>query len=82
LPPITLTLTGPAAPADFKPPPGYRTVKHGLDVVYCTSITPVGSRLPQTYCMSREQIEQLQRQQEIERRQLQEKSHAGGTSSG
>jgi len=80
--PVTLKMATVPPPASFKPPPGYHAVKRGLDTVYCTSATPIGSRMPQTYCMSREQIELLRRQEEIERRLLREKTHTGGTSGG
>ena len=80
--PIVLSLSAVPAPADFKPPPGYKAVKRGLDTVYCTSVTPVGSRLPEKVCMSREQLEAAERQAEINRRIISEKSHTGGTSGG
>jgi len=80
--PITLKMATVPPPADFKVPAGYRAVKRGLDTVYCKTITPIGSRMPQTYCMSREQVEQIQRQAEMERQMLKEKARAGGTSGG
>jgi len=69
--PTTLKLTTAAPPADFHPPAGYRAVKSGLETVYCTSYTPIGSRMSQKVCMSREQVEELLRQQAEARRDLQ-----------
>ncbi|MFO1394977.1 MAG: hypothetical protein U1F09_14555, partial [Steroidobacteraceae bacterium] len=63
----------------FIPPPGFRTVKNGLNVVYCTTVKPTGSNLPQKYCLSREQVIELQKRQEANRRELQQK---GTTCSG
>jgi hypothetical protein len=80
--PITLKMATVPPPADFKPPPGYRAVKRGLDTVYCTKVTPIGTKLPQTYCVSRAQAEQIQRQAEIDRQLIREKAHPGGTSGG
>jgi hypothetical protein len=80
--PIALKMATVPPPADFKVPAGYRQVKRGLDTVYCKTVTPIGSRMPQTYCMSREQVEQIQRQAEIDRQMLKEKARTGGTSGG
>jgi hypothetical protein len=80
--PIMLSLSAVPAPADFKPPPGYKAVKRGLDTVYCTSVTPVGSRMPEKICMSREQLEAAERQAEINRRKIREQTRTGGTSGG
>jgi hypothetical protein len=80
--PIVLSLSAVPPPADFKPPAGYKAVKRGLDTVYCTSVTPVGSRMPEKVCMSREQLEAAERQAEINRRKIREQTHTGGTSGG
>jgi hypothetical protein len=80
--PITLKMATVAPPADFKPPPGYRVVKRGLDTVYCKSVTPTGTKLPQTVCMSQEQLEAEQRQTEASRQMLRERAHPGATSGG
>jgi hypothetical protein len=72
--PITVKMATVPPPADFKIPAGYRPVKRGLDTVYCTSITPIGSRMPKTYCMTRAQVEERQRQAEIARRDLAQKT--------
>ncbi len=76
----TLKMATVPPPADFKIPSGYRPVKQGLDTVYCTSITPTGSRMPKTYCMTRAQVEDRQRQSEIARRDVVQKASgcAGG----
>ena len=79
---ITLKMATVPPPADFKVPAGYRAVKRGLDTVYCKSVTPIGSRMPTTYCMTREQVEQIQRQAELDRQMLKEKARTGGTSGG
>jgi hypothetical protein len=78
--PVTLKLTTVPPPADFKIPAGYRPVKQGLETIYCTSVTPIGSRMPQKYCLTRAQLEESQRQAEVARRDLAEKSGtcAGG----
>ncbi len=68
--PTTLKLATGAPPADFHPPAGYRAVKSGLETIYCTSYTPIGSRMSQKVCMSREQVEALLRQEEETRRDL------------
>jgi hypothetical protein len=78
-PPTTLKLATAAPPADFHPPAGYRAVKSGLETVYCTSYTPIGSRMSQKVCMSREQVEALLRQQDEARRAL---SQGGGCTGG
>ncbi len=80
--PVTLKLTAVPPPADFKIPAGYRAVTRGLDTVYCTSVTPLGTRMPQKYCLTREQLEQVERQAEAERQRLKEKARTGGTSGG
>ena len=72
--PITLKMATVPPPADFKIPAGYRPVKRGLDTFYCTSITPIGSRMPKTYCLTREQVEERQRQEEIARREVAQKT--------
>lgn len=72
--PITVKMATVEPPADFKIPAGYRPVKRGLDTVYCTTVTPTGSRMPKTYCMSRAQVEERQRQAEIARRDVAQKT--------
>ncbi len=80
--PITLKMATVPPPADFKIPAGYRPVKRGLDTVYCTSITPIGSRMAKTYCMTRDQVEERERQAELARREVAQKSNVAGTPSG
>jgi hypothetical protein len=80
--PITLKVATVPPPEDFKVPAGYRAVKRGLDTVYCTSSTPIGSRMPEKICYSREQLEAIERQAEANRREMYEKTHTGGTSGG
>jgi hypothetical protein len=77
--PTTLKMATAAPPADFHPPAGYWAVKSGLETVYCTSYTPIGSRMSQKICVSREQIEAMRRQQEETRRDL---SKRGGCTGG
>lgn len=72
--PIMLKMAKVPPPADFKIPAGYKATKRGLDTLYCTSITTVGSRMPKTYCLTREQVEERQRQAEIARRDLAQKT--------
>lgn len=72
--PITVKMVAVPPPADFKIPAGYRPVKRGVDTVYCTSITPIGSRMPKTYCLTQAQVEERQRQAEIARRELAQKT--------
>jgi hypothetical protein len=79
---ITLKMATVPPPADFKIPAGYRPVNRGLDTVYCTSIIPIGSRMPQTYCLTRDQVEERQRQAEIARREVAQKSGIAGTGGG
>ncbi len=69
-------------PADFEIPAGYRSVQRALDTVYCTSIKPVGSRIPQTFCLTRDQLKDQQRQAEVARRELAQKSHIAGSGGG
>jgi hypothetical protein len=73
--PTTLKLATVEPPADFHPPAGYRAVKSGLETIYCTDYTPIGSRMSQKVCISREQVETLLRQEEETRRDLRK---AGG----
>lgn len=80
--PITLKMATVPPPADFKVPAGYRTVKRGLDTVYCTSITPIGSKMPQTFCLTQGQVIERQRQDEVARRDVAQKSNVAGTPSG
>ena len=77
---ITLRLTPLPPQGDFKPPPGYKPVKRGLETVYCTTVTPIGSRMPEKQCLTQAQVEQVQRQAEMDRQRLREKVHPGGTS--
>ena len=77
---IVLKMATVPPPADFKVPAGYRPVKRGLDTVYCTSITPIGSRMTKTYCLTREQVEERERQAETLRQIMREKARVGGTS--
>ncbi len=72
--PITLKMATVPPPVDFKIPAGYRPVKRGLDTVYCMSITPTGSRMPKTYCMTRAQVEERERQAELARRDVAQKT--------
>lgn len=69
-------------PADFKVPAGFQVVNRGLDTVYCTSIVPVGSRIPQTFCLTLEQLKEHQRQAEMARREVQQKASVAGTGGG
>jgi hypothetical protein len=79
---ITLKMATVRPPADFKIPAGYQAVNQGLDTVYCTRITPVGSRIPQTYCLTLDQVKERQRQAEIARREVAQKTSIAGTSGG
>jgi hypothetical protein len=72
--PIKLKMATVPPPADFKIPAGYRPVKRGLDTVYCTSVTPIGSRLSKTYCLTQAQVEERQRQAELARRDVAQKT--------
>lgn len=79
---ITLKLATVRPPDDFKIPAGYQAVNQGIATVYCTRITPVGSRIPQTYCLTLDQVKERQRQAEIARREVAQKTSIAGTSGG
>lgn len=80
--PLTVKMATVPPPVEFRVPAGYRTVKRGLDTVYCTSITPIGSRMPQTYCLTQAQVIERERQEEAARREVAQKSNVAGTPSG
>jgi hypothetical protein len=67
-------------PTEFKPPSGYRASKQGMETVYCTTYTPIGSRMPEKICMSREQLEEVERRSEMARRDVMKNAKVGGTS--
>ncbi len=54
-------------------------MKHGLDTVYCTTVTPTGSRLPKTYCLTRDQVEERERLAEMARRDMAQKTSGCAT---
>jgi hypothetical protein len=80
--PTTLKLATVEPPADFHPPAGYRAVKSGLETIYCTDYTPIGSRMSQKVCISREQVEALLRQAEETRRDLRKGGACAGACGG
>ena len=40
----------------FKPPPGFKAKIDGWDIVYCKTMTVLGSRFPKQLCMSEAQL--------------------------
>jgi len=80
--PLTVKMATVPPPAEFKIPPGYRAVKRGLDTVYCKSITPIGTRMPQTVCLTQGQVIERERQEEAARREVAQKTNVAGTPSG
>jgi hypothetical protein len=76
---VTLSITTVPPPAEFKPPAGYKPVKNGLETVYCKNVTPIGSRMPEKVCLTRQQLEQAEAQSELSRRAIAEKVKPGGT---
>jgi hypothetical protein len=80
--PIILKMATVPPPADFKIPAGFHPVNRGLDTVYCTTITPVGSRIPRTYCLTLDQVKERQRLAEIARRDVAQQTSIAGTSAG
>jgi hypothetical protein len=63
-----------SAASTFKPPPGFRAVKRGSTTVYCTTIKPIGSNIPQTSCLNQEQVKELESEADVLRRQIVQKS--------
>ncbi len=80
--PVTLKMATVPPPADFKIPAVYQAVNRGLDTVCCTSITPVGSRIPQTFCLTLDQVIERKRQAEIAQRDVALKTSIAGTGGG
>jgi hypothetical protein len=48
----------------FKPPPGYRLRKQGATTVYCKKETILGSRFPEEFCFTEEQLKDVVRRGE------------------
>jgi hypothetical protein len=49
-----------AAAAVSKPPPGFRLVKRGGQELYCRSEATIGSKLPETLCYTRDQLDEIE----------------------
>ncbi len=63
-----------SAPPAFKPPQGYRVVKHGSTTVYCKTITPIGSHIPETTCLNEQQVRDVEGDAELVRRAIEQRS--------
>jgi len=71
-----------SAPAEFRIPAGYKAVKRGFDTVYCKSVKPTGSRVPERVCYSREEMEAIERRAEQDRQNLKQMSRPIGNVNG
>lgn len=58
----------------FKPPNGYRVKKRGTDTVYCRKDTILGSRFPEEFCFTEDELKDLERRAESERVSKQQQS--------
>lgn len=63
-----------SAPSPFKPPQGYRVVKHGSTTVYCKTINPIGSHIPQTTCLDEQQVREVEGDSELVRQAIEQRS--------
>jgi hypothetical protein len=61
-------------PSTFKLPPGFRTVKKGSTTVYCTTIKPIGSNIPQTTCLNEQQVMEMESDTALIRREIAQRS--------
>jgi hypothetical protein len=63
-----------SAPSTFEPPPGFRAVKRGSTTVYCKSIKPIGSNIPQTTCLDEQALQYVKRNTDVMRRDITQKT--------
>lgn len=57
---------------EFKPPPGYKTRRHGDQTYYCRKTVEIGSRFPVTSCYSQEQLEAMLVENDRQRREIEQ----------
>jgi len=51
----------------FKPPGGYRMKKRGAETVYCKKDTILGSRFPEEFCYTEQQLKEIAQRGEDQR---------------
>ncbi len=78
-PGVAVALPSIPAADDFKPPPGYRTLKRGDQTIYCKSFKPIGSSVPQTSCLTKEQVQEAERRNQQDRDDMYKRQGQCGT---
>ena len=58
------TAADPAKPVPREIPSGYKLTKRNGREVYCRSVVPIGSKLAEEMCFTREQLEEISRRRD------------------